>query len=800
MHSCRHMLRRRAFLFLLLAVVPAGCGVSDLYDPPRAPFHVVGRVALPSANEGVAVLEDHAFVAGGEAGLHVVDISDPAAPVLRQTLDTTKYAESVEVVRTFVGHVLQDEALVVEGTEGVTTYDITDPEHVVPFHQGTTAVDGNRLFVEEPDDPELPFTVFLAESWKGVRLFTSDPLQPGVLVYDGVFTGTRGYAKGISVRDSFAYVADDEMGLAVIDARVRLLGEMQVVSWADTPGNALDVVTTEGYAFVADGTEGLAVFRIHRGDTPVKLAQLDLSGYSRAIAVQRGYAFLAAADAGIHVVDVSDPADPQYLGAVESGYASDVTVTPGGLVLVADREDGLLVLAGPDLAEDRGAPARVTSLAAEGISSTAVRLTWYATGDDGLVGRATACHIRYAAAPITDEAAWAAATPVDDAPAPAAQGEAQEHTVTGLAMGTTYHFCLRLEDDAGRLGPLSNDAAATTTTGTLLLSPGFAPAYGTVDQEFTFSVVYQDAEGDPAVTAELLLDGAPLPMTAGAGDPRDGVTYTLATTLAAGAHTVGFHFSDGQGGEVTLSLDDGPLVGVAVLMCGSPADETGRQADETLHPVVLTRDVIAAPHEVTQAEWTALMDNNPSRFSGDDRPVESITWYEAVAYCNRLSERDGLTPAYTVDGPYVTWNRDADGWRLPTEAEWEYLCRAGAATALCNGALAEEQCGLDANLDAVGWYCGNAPDGTRAVAQKQPNAWGLYDMHGNVREWCWDWYGPYPEQPVLDPAGPPAGFRRVIRGGSWHYFARECRSAARGAFYPDSADDFVGLRPVRYAD
>ncbi len=796
LHNIAHL----RLIPLLLSLLLVGCGVSDLYEPPRAPFRIVGRVALPSANEGVAALEEFAFVAGGEAGLHVIDISTPSAPVLVRTINTTKYAESVEVVRTFVQHRLLDEALVVEGTEGVTTYDITDPADTAPFNQGTTAVDGNRLFIEVPADPDLPFTVFLAESWKGMRIFTSDPEQPGVLVYGGVFTGTQGYAKGISVRDSFAYVADDEMGLAVIDARVRLLGEMRLVSWADTPGNALDVVTTDGYAFVADGTEGLAVFRIHLGDTPVKVAQIDLSGYSRAIAVQHGYAFLAAADAGVHVVDVSDPARPEFTGSVETGYAADVTVTPDGLVLVADRRDGLLVLAGPDLAEDRGAPAPVTSLAAVGVNSTSVRLSWYATGDDGLLGRAAAYRVRYAAAPILDEAAWEAATPVADPPVPADPGQPQAMTVTGLAMGTTYHFCLRVADDAGNLSPLSNDAAATTTTGTLLLSPSFAPAYGTTEQEFTFSVVYQDAEGDPAATAEVLIDGTPRAMTAGAGDPADGVTYTLATTLPAGAHTVAFHFADGQGGEVTLGLDDGPLVGVAVLVCGSPATETGRQADETPHPVVLTRHLVASPHEVTQAEWTALMGDNPSRFPGDDRPVETVTWYQAVEYCNRLSEQDGLTPAYTIDGPYVTWARDADGWRLPTEAEWELLCRAGTTTALCNGELTEQQCGPDANLDAVGWYCGNAPDGTRPVGQKQPNAAGLYDMHGNVREWCWDWYGDYPEDAVLDPAGPESGFRRVVRGGSWHYFARECRSAARGAFYPDSADDFVGFRVVRNAD
>jgi sulfatase modifying factor 1 len=235
---------------------------------------------------------------------------------------------------------------------------------------------------------------------------------------------------------------------------------------------------------------------------------------------------------------------------------------------------------------------------------------------------------------------------------------------------------------------------------------------------------------------------------------------------------------------------------------GSLATEPGRDSDEDLHGVAFSHGVVASPHEVSQAEWEAMGMINSSQFRGPALPVETVTWFEAVEYCNRLSTDAGLTPAYVIAGESVSWNREADGWRLPTEAEWEWLCRAGSATAFAGGDITVTLC-LDEGgqpdpvLDGLGWYCGNAGNATHDVEGKSPNAGGLYDMHGNVWEWCWDWYGALGEDPVLDPTGPPAGFRRVIRGGSWFYYASDCRSARRGSYFPTSADDVVGLRVVR---
>jgi formylglycine-generating enzyme required for sulfatase activity len=187
-----------------------------------------------------------------------------------------------------------------------------------------------------------------------------------------------------------------------------------------------------------------------------------------------------------------------------------------------------------------------------------------------------------------------------------------------------------------------------------------------------------------------------------------------------------------------------------------------------------------------------------------------MTWYDAAIYCNHLSTLGGCDLAYTItvtsaDGDHVTsaavtWNRSTNGYRLLTEAEWEYACRAGSTGAFCNGGISGTDC-ADVNLDLVGWYCGNASDTTHDVGGKAANAWGLHDMHGNVYEWCWDWYGDYDYPgPVTDPVGPSSGEYRNWRGGGFRQAAQYCRSAFRNPGIPGSRGPGVGLRVARTAE
>lgn len=238
------------------------------------------------------------------------------------------------------------------------------------------------------------------------------------------------------------------------------------------------------------------------------------------------------------------------------------------------------------------------------------------------------------------------------------------------------------------------------------------------------------------------------------------------------------------------------------FLMGSPKDEMGRDWNEQLHSVTISKGFYIQESEVTQGQWKKLVGFNPSSFTdcGENCPVDTVSWEQCIEFIRVLNEWEGTTK-----------------YRLPTEAEWEYACRAGSITAFANGDITQDFCApIEPALDEISWYCGNSgyknpPDVLRPhpVKTKKPNRWGIYDMHGNVQEWCMDscgwkssWFGrtgavtsTYKDN-IADPIS-KEGDRRIIRGGGWHQPPKYCRSANRSFYKPVAKRNSLGFRIVR---
>jgi formylglycine-generating enzyme required for sulfatase activity len=193
--------------------------------------------------------------------------------------------------------------------------------------------------------------------------------------------------------------------------------------------------------------------------------------------------------------------------------------------------------------------------------------------------------------------------------------------------------------------------------------------------------------------------------------------------------------------------------------------------EKPAHEVTLSAPYYLGKFEITQEQYQQIMGDNPSRFKGRDLPVETVSWDDAQAFCKKVSEKTGSVV------------------RLPTDAEWERACRAGTKTTYYTG-------DAETDLDRAEWYDKNSKSTTHPVGQKTSNAWGVHDMHGNVWEWCADWFEAYKSDPAVDPQGTAQDQGRVLRGGSWRHPPGNCRSADRDWNYPGSRNDNVGFRVV----
>ena len=245
------------------------------------------------------------------------------------------------------------------------------------------------------------------------------------------------------------------------------------------------------------------------------------------------------------------------------------------------------------------------------------------------------------------------------------------------------------------------------------------------------------------------------------------------------------------------------LINGGTFQMGSPATEPERDADEVLHEVTADSFYMAET-ELTQEEYQEIMGSNPSENQGAGLPVENVSWYDAIAYCNARSEAEGLTPCYTISGTTVAWDRSANGYRLPTEAEWEYAARANTDTPFSFGDYVNDE---DANCynaygynnDASGSWVNGYLEHTVAVSSYPANGNGLYNIHGNVAEWVWDWYGDYSTETQENPTGAESGNYKIARGGGWNDFPKHIRSAYRSVFPADVPLYSIGIRLVRNA-
>jgi formylglycine-generating enzyme required for sulfatase activity len=228
------------------------------------------------------------------------------------------------------------------------------------------------------------------------------------------------------------------------------------------------------------------------------------------------------------------------------------------------------------------------------------------------------------------------------------------------------------------------------------------------------------------------------------------------------------HFATGERWTNSIGMTFVRIPAGVFTMGSSAADADSHERPR--HTVTISRPFLLATTEVTQSQWKTVMGSNPSRFQGNDLPVEQVSWVDAQEFIRKLSTQEGTT-----------------SYRLPTEAEWEYACRAGATG------------DTNADLGTIAWHAPNSGGSTHPVGRKQANAWGLFDVLGNVYEWCEDWKGTYPSGEVTDPHGPSEGPGRVIRGGSWMIHANRARAEFRDFLAPDERRDDVGFRIVAVA-
>jgi formylglycine-generating enzyme len=378
------------------------------------------------------------------------------------------------------------------------------------------------------------------------------------------------------------------------------------------------------------------------------------------------------------------------------------------------------------------------------------------------------------------------------APVAAAESSYQVPLASVFAYGDQVFWRVRALDEQGVEGPWS-DTCELAVAWSVDYGPP-VPGDGSVVSDVAPLLDWADADGAGSYQVRIAAGEAGLDAAAVA--EASASTYRVPAGLAPGAwywQVRAVNVDGVPGGWSAAWSFAVPLLRQVSVVGGLfSMGSTAWTNEQPVHAVTLSSFFIGA-YEVTQAQYAAVMGSNPSSFTGDELlPVESVTWYDAVAFCNALSSFEGLDPCYVVEGIAVSADFTRTGYRLPTEAEWEYAARGGAAS------QGYTYSGSD-TPDAVAWYDANSSGGTMPVGTKAANELGIHDMSGNAWEWCWDWYGSYGAGAQADPTGAASGTTRIARGGSYFTGIDFLRCADRDYLDPAASYDNIGFRVARRA-